>query len=182
MARDALAQLLNAELSKGLERAEVVEETIDLRTLDGPENKLERTALAELLAGTDEKKSKAYKAQRRNVERWAKGRAPKMVSIRRIVNARRQQSARLRAYRERGGEMRVKVMWYAERRAEWLPPRRWIHQPREVMRSVIRKWARDEHEAAANELWREFLERYEVPNVKDWLRDVIVVDLMLEPA
>jgi hypothetical protein len=179
---DLLPELLDANLSQGVDELQVVEETIDMRELDGPENRYERTAMAELLAGTDDKKSRAYKAQRRNVERWAKGRKPMPITVRRIVSARRQSSLRLRAFRNHGANMRVQVSWYAERRREWLPPNRWITIPTREIREVIREWAQGRLIAAAAMLWREFLHRYNVPNIEDWERDVIVVDLRLEPA
>jgi hypothetical protein len=182
MAADALPELLDAELSQGVDEVEVVEETIDFGDLAGPEHTAERTAFAELLAGTEDKKSRAYKAARRNVERWVKGRRPVTVSVRQIVTARRQQSERVRAFRLHGGEMRVQVSWYAERKREWLPPQRWVHVRQRVMREVVRAWAAGALERAAGVIWREFLEQYNVPNIRDWMRDVIVTDLRLEPS
>lgn len=179
---DDLAELLDVSLSEGAGELEVVEETIDFADLAGPEQARERTAFAELLSGTSDKKSRAYRAQRRNVERWVKGRRPITISVQRIVTARAQQSARVAAFRLHGANVRMRVSWYAERKPEQLPPNRWLHVRQSVMRQVVREWARGDHEAAADTLRAEFLEQYQVPNPDDWQRDVTVLDLQLEPS
>jgi hypothetical protein len=181
MAQEALAQLLDANLSQGVSYVEV-EETIDFGELAGPDKTADRTAFAELLSGTTDKKSKAYKAARRNVERWVRGRRPMVISRRRIASARRQTSARLSAFRVHGGDCRLQVSWYESRRPEWLPPKAWVHVRQPVMRAVIRDWSDGDHELAAGRLFREFVERYQVPNPDDWERDVIVIDLRLQPS
>lgn len=182
-----LPELLDARLGEGVASVEVIEETIDFGDLAGPEHTADRTLFAELLAGTSDKKSRAYKAQRRNIERWVKGRKPVVVSRRRIVSARRQQSHRIARFRRHGALMRLRVLWYGGadgRKPEWLPPHRWIRIPREVIRRVIRLWATrdaDDLRDAAVLLLREFLERYDVPNPDDWERDAEIIDLLLEP-
>lgn len=182
MATDALPELVDAALSQGVDEVVVTTETVDFGDLAGPEHTAERTAFAELLAGTEDKKSRPYKAARRNVERWVKGRRPVELSVNRIVSARRQQDARLAALRRHGGSLRMQVSWYATRKRETLPPQRWVHVRQPVMRAVIRAWAGGDLKQAADTLRREFLEQYQVPNVDDWVRDVIVTDLHLEPG
>jgi hypothetical protein len=181
---EGLAQLLDANLSQGVSYVEV-EETINFGDLAGADMAPQRTAFAEALAGTADKKSKAYKAARRNVERWVKGRKPMVVSRRRIAGARRQESARLRAFRAHGGECRLQVSWYESRRPEWLPPKAWVHLRQRAMRAIVRHWAEGDDEGkqlAAGTLFREFVEQYKVPNPDDWERDVVVVGLRLVPA
>lgn len=177
-----LAGLLDLELSRGVEQVEVLEaETIDFGELAGPEHRADRTAFAELLAGTEDKSSRPYKAARRNVERWVKGRVPMQVSVRRIVAVRRQQDARLAAMRRHGGRARMLVSWYSSRRPEWLPPRRWVTIRQRTMRGVIRQWAEGDLAGAADQLAAEWLGQYGVPNPADWMRDVEVEALELEP-
>lgn len=184
MPAEGLAQLLDANLSQGVAYVEV-QETVDFGELAGPDMTAQRSAFAEALAGTGDKSSKAYKAARRNVERWVKGRRPMVVSRRRIAGARRQESERLRAFRLHGGECRLQVSWYESRKPEWLPPKAWVHIRQQVMRAVIRDWSTGDdegHQLAAGRLFREFVDQYEVPNPEDWERDVIVVDLRLVPS
>lgn len=176
-----LPELLDARLGRGAQTVEEYDEVIDFGDLAGPANTGERTAFAELLAGTADKKSKAYKAARRNVERWVKGRKPIVVSRRRIIGARRQASEELARFRLHGANMRVLVSWYGDRKPEWLPPHRWVSIRQSAMRQTIREWAEGDHEQAAETLFEEFLIRYEVPNVGDWLADVEVIGLRLEP-
>jgi hypothetical protein len=177
-----LAQLLDANLSEGVAAVELVEETVEFGDLAGPAMRAERTAFAEALSGTSDKQSRAYKAARRNVERWVAGRRPMRVSVRRIVSARRQQGARLTAIRAAGADVRLQVSWYATRRPEWLPPHRWLHIARDPMRRVVRHWADGDHELAAGALFTAFARAYNVPNIDDWMRDVEVVDLALRPT
>lgn len=180
---DTLPELLNANLSEGVELVEVEEQrAVDFTELEGPDRKLERAAFAEALSGTSDKKSKAYKAARRNMERWIKGRVPMTYSVRRIVMARRQSNERLSAFRMHGGECRLQVSWYESRKPEWLPPQRWVHLRQQVMRGIVREWAAGELRAAADVLFWEFLEQYKVPNPEDWARDVVVIDLRLVPT
>jgi hypothetical protein len=184
MAAEGLAQLLDANLSQGVAYVEV-EETINFGDLAGPSMTEQRSAFAEALAGTTDKKSREYKAARRNVERWVKGRRPMTVSRRRIAGARRQESARLSAFRVHGGDCRLQVSWYETRKPEWLPPNSWVHLRQPVMRRIIRYWAEGDeegHALAAGLLFREFVEQYAVPNPEDWERDVIVIDLRLKPS
>jgi len=47
---------------------------------------------------------------------------------------------------------------------------------------VIRSWGEGEPEEAAGLLLAEFAEQYQVPDVLDWLPDVVIHDLRLEPA
>jgi hypothetical protein len=178
---EVLPQLLDANLSQGVEYVEV-QEVVDFGGLAGPSMTAERSAFAELLAGTTDKKTKAYKAARRNVERWVKGRKPMVISRRRIAGARRQSSARLAAFRAHGGECRLQVSWYESRRAEWLPPKAWVHLRQRAMRQIVRYWADGDPQLAAGALFREFVEQYRVPNPDDWERDVIVLDLRLVPS
>lgn len=179
-----LPELLDAQLGRGLaafDPTEVELVEVDL-VMPGLSRSESLTAYAELLAGTSDKKSKAYKTARRNAERWSRGRRPKPVSRRRIAGARRQQDETLAAFRRHGGEMRVKVSWYGERRPEWLPPHRWQHIRQRQMRQVVRLWAEGEPWEAADHLFREFLHGYGVPNPDDWMADVEVIELRLIPS
>lgn len=181
---EGLAQLLDANLSQGVQYVEV-QETVNFGDLAGPERTQDRSAFAEALAGTTDKKTREYKAARRNVERWVKGRRPMVVSRRRIAGARRVSNARLAAFRRHGGDCRLQVVWYEARRPEWLPAKAWVHIRQQVMRAIVRDWAEDTDEGrllAAGRLFREFIDRYQVPNPEDWERDVIVIDLRLVPS
>jgi hypothetical protein len=181
---EGLAQLLDANLSQGVQYVEV-QEVFNFGDLAGPDRTQDRSAFAEALAGTADKKSREYKAARRNVERWVKGRRPMTISRRRIVGARRQSNARLSAFRVHGGDCRLQVSWYESRKPEWLPPNSWVHLRQQVMRRIIRYWSEDTDEGrqlAAGLLFREFIDRYQVPNPEDWERDVIVIDLRLVPS
>jgi len=185
-----LEQLLDAQLGAGLGAFDAEEfEIIDVGDLVAPGlgRSQSLTELAELLSGTSDKKSKAYKTARRNAERWApksgkKPRQPTVRSRRRIGGARRQQDARLAQFRRHGGEMRVKISWYGSRAPEWLPPHRWQHIRQRQMRKVVSLWAEGEHELAAEELFFEFLDQYGVPNPLDWLADTEIIDLRLIPS
>lgn len=176
-----LAGELDAALGRGVSEVVVEEEVIDFGDLAGPEHRDDRSAFAELLAGTSDKKSKPYKAARRNVERWVKGRTPVAISRQRIVGARRQQSARLAAFRKHGGLMRMLVSWYASRRPEWLPPGRWTAIRQQPMRRVVRAWSEGRHEAAADLLLGEFLRQYDSDEKMGGLADVELLELRLEP-
>lgn len=144
--------------------------------------------LAEVLAGTADKKSRAYKSARRRVERWEPGPGrrpvkPTKVNQRRLRGARRQQSATMREFRQLGGAMKLQIEWYLDRGSEWVPPHnQYVHIPIKGMRSVLRLWSEDEREEAADELLREFLRRYKVGNPSDWLMTIVVLDLRLFPS
>ena len=177
---DLLAQLLDQNLSQDVRPG--APHTLQEVSALGRQG---RTELAELLAGTPNKQSREYRSARRQVERWAKkpGTRIEQRSRNRLAGAGRQaRSPRLTAFRAHGGEMRVKVSWYEERKPEWLPPQRWIHITQKAMRAVIRYWADGDTQLAAGLLFTEFAERYNVPNVDDWLADVVVQDLRLEPT
>lgn len=177
----SLGQLLQRELDAGVEAIQVHEETVDVQGLTGPENREARSELAEALAGSSERSSRAYRSQRRNVERWAKGRVPMLVTIRRIINV---QTARRRLWatmRAAGADVRFKVSWYAERKPEWLPPGDWLRLKAAEIGPVLDLAERDAWERAAGLLWRTFLKVYNVPNPTDWLRDVEIIDLRVRP-
>lgn len=184
MADLTLGQMLQRELDAGVEAIQVREETVDVQGLTGPEHREARSELAEALAGSSERSSRAYRSQRRNVERWAKGRVPMLVTIRRIIDvqtARRRLWARMRAA---GADVRFFVSWYAERKAEWLPPGGWLRFPAEYIGPVLDLAERDterDWERAAGLLWRTFLQLYNVPNPRDWQRDVEIIDLRVKP-
>ncbi len=181
MADLSLGELLQRELDAGVEAIQVHEETVDVQGLAGPEHREARSELAEALSGSSERSSRAYRSQRRNVERWAKGRQPMLVTIRRIINvqtARRRLWARMRSA---GADVRFRVSWYAERKAEWLPPGTWLRFPATAIRPVLDLAERDAWDSAAGQLWRTFLVLYKVPNVDDWLRDVEIIDLRVRP-
>ena len=181
MARDRLPELLDRELAHGADEVRVVQETIDMRDLAGPEMRAQRRAFAELLSDSPPG-SRAYYSQMRNIERWARGRRPKLVSIQRIETARRQQSERLTELRARGAAARMRISFYGARRPENVPAHNWLRMPREVMRRVARTWARGDLEGAAEDFRAEFYARYGVPNVADWIRDVAVLELELAPG
>ena len=168
-----LAKLLAAELSKGISR----EQPLVVSKL----TRIERTELAELLAGTSEKRSSAYKAARRNVERWEKGRKPMPISLARLTRAGRERNALIAAYRGRGADTRVLVDGYGNIKG-WLPPHGWLHLPREAMRRIIRYWAEGDHELAAGAYFDAFLAAYRVPNYETWAMELTVVDLRLRPT
>jgi hypothetical protein len=171
-----LGELLDIQLSRGaMESGPTV---LDLREL----GREQISELAEAMSGVARTGSPtAYRSARRQLERWRKGGVTlRPRSIERLQSAKRQANARLRQFKQSGAEMKVLVSWYASRRSEWLPPNRWIHIPRETMRSVIRQWADGDAGGAAWRLFEIFLERYDVPNVDDWLADAVVLDLRLE--
>jgi hypothetical protein len=188
-----LAELLDANLGAGLEGLELESPTLDVEGFVAPGiGRTESvTDWAERLSDSSDKKSKAYKRARRAVERWspserqrakgAKPTRPKPASRKRLAGAARQADPRLREFRERGAEMRIKVAAMSDSEPGWLPPGRWQTIPREAMRIVVRLWAEGEMEEAAESLYVEFLQQYEVPNVEDWLRDSRIEDLKLRP-
>jgi len=179
MAAD-LAQLLDRNLSRDLQRGGELTliEVANLTTRG-------RSELAEAIAGTANRKSREYLSARRQVERWAKkpGTRIKTRSRRRLSGAGRQtRSPRLTAFRRSGAEMQLQIEWYVGRRLEWVPAGRTQHIPRNPMCRVIRSWGEGEPEEAAGLLLAEFAEQYQVPDVLDWLPDVVIHDLRLEPA
>lgn len=147
-----------------------------------------RTRLAEILAGTSDKKTRGYRNARRQAERWipARGRkaaTPTLPSRLRLGRARAEETERVQSMRERGCEMKLRVLWYGSRRKpEWLPPGpgRWVHISEWHMRRVINLWADGDSEEAADELIREFLKAYGVPNPTDWLAEAEIEDMRLE--
>lgn len=188
-------ELLDSELSRGLpSEVEAEHEIIDFGSLLPGEV----SELAETLAGTSDKKSRAYKSQRRKVERWNPSQRARARGVRpmrpsetgraRLRSASRQASDRIRRFRAHGGDMRVFVIWGSavsaskNRKGEWLPPGEWIHIRQQVMRRVINEWADGSHDAAASTLFREFLEQYKVGNVEDFESDAEVIELRLEPT
>lgn len=181
-----LASLLDANLAQGTTQLSLEDEVIDLTRL----GREQISELAEAMSGVGRQGSPtAYRSARRQLERWRKGGVnPTIRSRERLRGARRASSARLRAFRMAGGEMRVQLVWGSARSAkkkrgpEWLPPGRWQPIGRETMRRVIREWSEGEIEEAADILFVEFLQGYGVQNVEDWMESAKVVALKLEPA
>lgn len=182
MADLSLGELLQRELDAGVEAIQVREETVDVQGLAGPEHREARSELAEALSGVSRKgQPRAYLNQRRNVERWARGRRPMLVTIRRIISV---QAARRRLWaqmRQAGADVRVRVSWYASRAPEWLPPGEWLRFPAEAIGPVLALAEAERWEAAAGRLWATFLQLYRVPNPDDWRRDVEIIDLRVRP-
>lgn len=190
-----LDELLDAELGRGMAAFEPAEapslEAPDLVApgLSGMRRRENITELAELLSGTSDKKSKAYRTARRNVERWspsermrARGahvRQPNVVSKERLGVARKQQNEYLRRLRLRGGEMRVLIVISSDR-PRWKPPHDWIHIRQAPMRRTLRLWAEGDHETAAAVLFGEFMDQYSVANPEDWERLSEVEEMRLE--
>jgi hypothetical protein len=180
-----LAQLLDANLSQGTTQLVLEEETIDLSRL----GREQISELAEAMAGVGRKGSPtAYRSARRQLERWRKGGVtPRLRSRERLRGARRQATARLTAFRARGADMRIYMVWGSaasarrKRRGEWLPPHEWIQIARTVMRRVIREWAQGELEEAADLLFVEFLQSYGIDNAEDFMEGAEVLELLLEP-
>jgi hypothetical protein len=188
---DEGAILLDAELASGLADfpLEAVDITIDDLIDPGLSIRESRIALAELLAGTTNKSSRAYKSAYRQAERWMvvpgsgrKPRQPTLPSRLRLRAARKQMNERLANYRQYGAFMRVLIVWYQGSKEQWIPPHHYLKISREVMRRVIRTWAADERQEAWDDLWEQFLIRYKVPNIEDWLKDVQVVELDIRPG
>lgn len=177
-----IADLLDRELRRGASEVEPENVELDLKKLSTEQI----SQLAELLSGVNVRSSTPYRSARRQLERWRKGGIKLTLrSQERLSLAHAQATQRIKDFRKHGAEMRVKVSWYGSRRPEWLPPGRWLHIRRPVMLTVIENWAhgtRRKLERAARTLWKEFLEQYEVPNPQDWLRDVEIIDLELEPG
>lgn len=174
-----IGELLDQQLSRGAFELDTNETVLDLAQL----GREQISELAEAMSGVGRAGSPtAYRSARRQLERWRKGGVTPTVRSRdRLRGAKRHANARLRAFRARGGNMRLQVSWYGSRRPEWLPPQRWVHIRRPIMQQVIRKWASGDSESAAKTLLTEFYERYDVPNLEDWGRDVTVLDILLEP-
>jgi hypothetical protein len=128
------------------------------------------------LSGTGNKKSKAFRTSKRNLERWsprkpgAKRRTPKAPSRERIKAARIRQAEQLTAFRVHGGAMRVKAIVYTGKPAEWVPrqsspPVRIRQHP---MQRVVAAWSDGEVEEAFELLWEEFVDQLGDPNVDFW--------------
>lgn len=177
-----VADLLDRELRRGASEVEPENVELDLKKLSTEQI----SQLAELLSGVSVRSSTPYRSARRQLERWRKGGIKLTLrSQERLNRAHAQATKRIKDFRAHGAEMRVKVSWYGERRPEWLPPGRWIHIRRMVTLDVIREWAagtRRALERAGRILFREFLEQYEVPNLNDWMQNVEIIDLRLEPG
>jgi hypothetical protein len=174
-----LAGLLDANLSRDAPRVLSVRAIMDLS--------LPTSELAELMAGTSDKSSRAYRSARRQAERLRKKPSTRIreTTRRRVQGVSRQRSARLAAFRAHGGDMRVLIvnnMSEVNVREEWLPPGGWVHLPARTMRSVIRYWGEGDHELAAGYLYGAFLERYAVPNIDEWQDSTEVIGLELEPT
>ena len=176
-----LGELLERELQGAAERVEVEEQTVNFGDLAGAEHAAERSEWAELLSGTRNRSSRAYLSQRRNVERWVKGRTPKVISVQRIVSVIDAAAKRRRRLRTNGGATRFLISFYGHRKAEWLPPRRWLELPGNIYAAVIDRHDTGDKDGAAHQLWAAFLRAYNVPNIGDWLRDAEVIDLNIEP-
>jgi len=175
----SLGQLLERELMAGAAAIQVREETVDVQGLTGPENRQMRSELAEALSGTSDRSGRAYRSQRRNVERWAKGRVPKPITIKRIIDVQSQRRQLWQRIRNAGADVRFQVSWYAERKAEWLPPGNWQKLSWDKTAAVMDHAEAGRWEDGGRLLWERFLTAYGVPNLNDWLRDVQVLDLKL---
>lgn len=179
---DLLPDLLDAALSQDVPSSR---ELPPLGEVIGNLTRAGRTEMAELLAGTTDKRSRDYKTARRRVERWQRRGVTRITpkSRRQIEGARRvPESRRLRAFRSRGADMRVLITWYQGQREEWLPPGGWLRIKAASMRAVIRYWSEDDPQTAAAALYSAFLKEYKVPNYDDWANETEVIDLELEPV
>lgn len=149
------------------------------------------TEWAEHLSGTSNKKSKAYKTARRNLERWspspaarARGAKPRRVTTRlreKVATAIDDADATANALRG-GAEMKLLISWYSSRKPEWVPPHYNLHIDGFVMDHVIDAWENGHSEDAGGELWFAFLRAYNVPNIEDWMENVELRELQMEPA
>jgi hypothetical protein len=175
-----LGELLRRELLAASDELVVSEETVDVQGLTGPENREIRSELAEALSGVSDRKSRAYLSQRRNVERWAKGRRPKPITIRRIIEVQSRGAELWARIKAAGADVRFHVSWYAERKAEWLPPGRWQKLTSDEMAPVMSHAEAERWQAGGDALWRRFLMAYGVPNLRDWLQHVEVIDLRVK--
>ncbi|HUE26290.1 MAG TPA: hypothetical protein VMP89_05915 [Solirubrobacteraceae bacterium] len=180
MADLSLGELLRRELLAAADELVVSEETVDVQGLTGPENREIRSELAEALSGSSDRRSRPYLSQRRNVERWARGRRPKPITIRRIVKVQSRRAQLWKRIREAGADVRFRVSWYAARKPEWLPPGRWQKLTADEMHDTMSHAKAERWEQGGAELWLRFLRAYGVPNLKDWLQHVEVIDLRLQ--
>ena len=176
-----LGELLERELQGATERVELTEQTVNFGDLAGPEHAAERSEWAELLSGTRNRSSRAYLSQRRNVERWVKGRTPKVITVQRIVDVIDAAAKRRRRLRTNGGAIRIRMKFYAGRKPETLPPHRWLVLSPGAMADVIHRHDQGDKDGAGLQLWTDFLKTYGVPNIGDWLRSAEVLDLTIEP-
>lgn len=191
---DDFAPLLDAELSAGLAQFDPdvpVAPTMGF-VVPGLDRTQSLSELAELLSGTSDKKSRAYKSARRQAERWSpserarargiKARTPTVRARERLGRARRQQNTYLRQLRLHGGSMKIFVKWASgDTKGRWKPPAYWVHIRQQVMREVLRDWADGRNARAERTLFAEFLEQYEVPNPDDWFQGAEVQQLRLVP-
>lgn len=148
--------------------------------------------LAEELAGTSDKSTREYRSARAAVGRWYPSRTarrrgvrpvqPSAESEQRLRAIQRKRGERVQRFR-RGAQMKLRFQWYGDRNAEWRPdsPGAYVAIREWVMRRVVNLWAAGEPLEGWEELLREFLKQYGVPNPLDWLRDVEIVDLRLVP-
>lgn len=137
-------------------------------------NTAERSELAESLAGTSDKKSRAYKSARRQVERWhplKPGRRAQQP--RAAVRPRIEQITEAVHMRFVGALVRLHVAWYKGQKGQWLPPNNWLP-------FTASEWRESEDDDGR--LFELFLEKYNVPNPLDWLRDGEVTDRAVRPA
>jgi hypothetical protein len=150
---------------------------------EGRDRREATSVFAELVSGSSRRSGTRYRTARRNVERWTGGRQPRDVPrLRRAV-----QGSRLRReLGERGANIQFRVLWgspkHPNRKPEWLPAGRSQAIPRDVMRGILRTARAGSIEGAAEDLRREFLERYGVPHIENWLRSVDVHGLRISPA
>jgi hypothetical protein len=171
-----LAPLLDRNLSRG--GGERVLRPIDLRTLTGGQV----SELAEQLSGHSRKgQPRAYLSARRQVERWRRGSKPKIINVQRIERAGRENRQRIGAFNQQGADMRLQIEFYEGRKPEWLPKGRWLHIKRGDTQRVIRAWRDSDREYAAELLLIAFLAEYEVPNPLDWMQNITIIGLELEP-
>lgn len=141
----------------------------------------ELSELAELLSGSSDRRSRAYRSARRRLERQqpsetlrARGRRPAKPtprSERQLRQARRRRDIT-------GADVRLRIRWYAARRPEWIPPGRRIHVPREVMRAAARYRDEGEERLADEAIYAAVVERY-VPadQLENWLEQVELLEV-----
>lgn len=132
----------------------------------------ERTELAELLSGTSDKKTRAYKSARRQVERWNPIKPDRRPQRPTRSQGRLQLATRTQRIRNTGANVRFQIQWYEGRAPEWVPANTYLAIPGDVMR---------EAEGNPLALWTAFLVAYNVPNVRDWLQNVRIIETDVRP-
>lgn len=180
---DLLAPYLGAGETTGLDTP------IDPRELTRPGASLreQRSELAEALAGTTDRRSRAYKTARRQAERWLprEGRrasVPSPAARGRLRVVRFHQQANVRAIRDQGASVMFSIAFYEGQRPQWVPAHEYRHIPAATMREVTDLWAEDRPIEAANVLYETFLAAYDVPNPDDWIGNNIHHELRLRPG